>query len=528
MKVRFVIRIFASLSMTAMLVFFTLRWSHLDMWACICLFLLLGLYFAFGNINYFYVKKMILIDGVFHQNGFLKGILSGKFMSFARSFAFGLMLSFVILFNLLHIDKFGFLYIFIASLLIFLASKFLLHFLFAKEFKNLEFIRIFDVCLSAILLSFLAIFLPQEQGLSPSVVAKFELLREIYSFKVLLGDFSHFLSLKFYIFKLIFALNEIGFYFAICYFVSLFFDYKKPKIGYFIGTIAILAYIAIILTLSLNLQKHEMASDTRVHRVVKFIINLDTNSSISLSLNEANEIKNSINNYQNTSLNEIKTYLDQSFETGARSVAREVGDFYFSFFADYIILFHSVVDDEKKYIENLFKDAIKRGFPEGMNDKIAMIIDKNFKLLNDEISLKISTIASAEGVNLQDNLNAKFLQDKKLRVSASAGASFGSMILAKVSAKSLAKFGSKMAASGTAASSGIACGTFAPLCSIAFAGATWVGFDLAFAKGEEAFGREKFEAEIYNLLMQEKAEILKNLDSELQKTYDIIRSQIVE
>lgn len=521
------IRFFLSFFMVVLLFVFALKWTELNSFFIVLIFLILTLFFCFGNIKYFYAKKMVFVDGVFAKNGVLKSILSGKFTSFLSSFCFGFILAFVILFNLLYLGKFDFLFIFIVCPFVFLLAKFCVKFVFGKEFKRVEFVRIFEILSAAVLLSIFSIFLPAYDNPNVSIFAEFYALRELYSFKVLISNFALFLSSKSYLFNILFILNQFGFYLAICYFCSLIFSSKTPKIGYFVGTIALFAYLSIVMILSFNLQKYKQTSDTKIHSVARFIINLETNSSIAISKNDANEIKGKIDYYQNLSLNEIKIYLDESFELGAKKVAKELADFHFSVFADYVILFHSIVDDEKKYMQNLLENAIKNGFDPDMNLKLSQIIDKNFELLNGEISSKISAIAKIDEIKLENSFNSQFLQDKKLRVSTSAGLGFGSMILAKASAKSLAKFGSKMAASGTAASSGIACGTFAPLCSIVLASATWIGFDAVFAKGDEAINRAKFEEEIYQFFMQEKDEILRNLTTEIQKGFDLVRGQIL-
>lgn len=96
--------------------------------------------------------------------------------------------------------------------------------------------------------------------------------------------------------------------------------------------------------------------------------------------------------------------------------------------------------------------------------------------------------------------------------------SIATKISAKVTAKVSAKIATKAAASGIAATSGVAaCGPAAIICGVGAAVVAWFGTDAIVVSGDEYFNRDDFKQEIINSLNEAKEELKLNYKPILER-----------
>ena len=501
--------------------------------------------------SYIYFYKIAKNRAFYKKFGFLMKLFSGKNITQILSFFSAFILAFSLILNFLNLSKLDFVFIFIILPTIFIFFRIFTLKILKNELKNPILASkkwlIIITAIVAVFLNFfinLAIYDKQEiinlnffefiNSLNPNSVFNSSIINEIYVYSFYIDGLNTWLANKFSIFILLFlSINKFIFFVAILHIFSSVFN-KKVKIykfGYFINTILILFYIYLIFFLAFKLEKigeNLQNKETWTQKSFEFI--LKTGEKITLDLQNSQKLVSDINqttqNLMQNTVNSVNNYIDGVFDSSAKMAAKKIGDFNYSAFSDYLVLWHSVIDgDSTTFLNDKFNKFLNESFPTNFNENIEQIIALNIEKYEKDLNLIFKNIDNKIDFNIT---NVDFMQNKMARVQNSGiGASFvGGGIALKMATKMLAKTNAKLAASATAGESGVICGTGAIVCVPALAVATWFGFDYLFAKGDEMINRDDFERQIYDEIVKNKIILKNSLNSEIKALFNNFQDNI--
>lgn len=504
-----------------------------------CIYFILVFYSEIYSFKF--IKRAIFNEAFF--SGGLKRLLSGRIFILFSSFVMALVFAFSFVFNALTITKFELIFIAFVVPPIFYIVKFSLLKLVKNSLKHPEILtKRAAVFISAIIVSTLYIFISFKfRSVEASgnlfaylSMAKFDrsfslgILNELYTYSFYLNSSFSWLenaaseNFKIPLFIAL-VLNKILFFTSIALLAS----FSRVKSGYFVATIAILAFITttFIALNGLNF-KEQTLPPTKTQKLVDIV--LINGAKLTMSRDEFLNLKRDLNLTKDSDLAftkaEVSAYIDEFYDVGTRSLASRMADFKYHFLTDYLLLFHGVKDgNSSKFMSEKFSEFVNLSFDSNASAKLEMIISKN-------LDSYISNLYSNFSLNLDTNLTKFSLDDSRFKVSAATtlAASIAAKTIAKVGAKTAAKVGVKSAVSTAGGVSGAVCGPAAIVCVPTFAIATWFGVDYAVAKGEEALSRDEFEAQIYSDLMREKEIFKAQVTTELDKVYSEVLETLYE
>ncbi len=315
---------------------------------------------------------------------------------------------------------------------------------------------------------------------------------------------------------------------------------SAPKIGRFSGTIFALAYITLCLICAAQTRTAASRAEgahpkSAVETSVQIV--LQSGERLILSAREVDVLRGELNATrfaaEANAASALNSYIDAVYDEGARLSAQKMADFNYSFLSDYLVLWHSVWDDDAgAYLNEKFALFVSESFPKDFGENIAKIAAANVKNYESSLNFTLKKYGAKIDLNVTQSFS---LKSKAYRASGTGLGALGGVLGAKLISKSLAKTAAKTGAktltkagaSATSGSAGLVCGPGAVVCVPAFAVATWFGLDFAFAKGDEALNREEFEAAIVRDMMAAKEELKRALAEDFNATIDEISSEIL-
>ena len=315
---------------------------------------------------------------------------------------------------------------------------------------------------------------------------------------------------------------------------------SAPKIGRFSGTIFALAYVTLCLICAAQTRTAASRAEgahpkSAVETGVQIV--LQSGERLILSAREADALRGELNATrfaaEANAASTLNSYIDAVYDEGARLSAQKMADFNYSFLSDYLVLWHSVWDDDAgAYLNEKFALFVSESFPKDFGENIAKIAAANVKNYESSLNFTLKKYGAKIDLNVTQSFS---LKSKAYRASGTGLGALGGVLGAKLISKSLAKTAAKTGAktltkagaSATSGSAGLVCGPGAVVCVPAFAVATWFGLDFAFAKGDEALNREEFEAAIVRDMMAAKEELKRALAEDFNATIDEISSEIL-
>lgn len=315
---------------------------------------------------------------------------------------------------------------------------------------------------------------------------------------------------------------------------------SAPKIGRFSGTIFSLAYVTLCLicaaqTRAAASRAEDVHPKSAVETGVQIV--LQSGERLILSAREADALRGELNATrlaaEANAASVLNSYIDAVYDEGARLSAQKMADFNYSFLSDYLVLWHGVWDDDAgAYLNEKFALFVSESFPKDFGENIAKVAAANVKNYESSLNFTLKKYGAKIDLNVTQSFS---LKSKAYRASGTGLGALGGVLGAKLISKSLAKTAAKTGAktltkagaSATSGSAGLVCGPGAVVCVPAFAVATWVGLDFAFAKGDEALNREEFEAAIVRDMMAAKEELKRALAEDFNATIDEISSEIL-
>ena len=315
---------------------------------------------------------------------------------------------------------------------------------------------------------------------------------------------------------------------------------SAPKIGRFSGTIFALAYITLCLICAAQTRAAGGGAEgahpkSAVETSVQIV--LQSGERLILSAREVDVLRGELNATrfaaEANAASALNSYIDAVYDEGARLSAQKMADFNYSFLSDYLVLWHSVWDDDAgAYLNEKFALFVSESFPKDFGENIAKIAAANVKNYESSLNFTLKKYGAKIDLNVTQSFS---LKSKAYRASGTGLGALGGVLGAKLISKSLAKTAAKTGAktltkagaSATSGSAGLVCGPGAVVCVPAFAVATWFGLDFAFAKGDEALNREEFEAAIVRDMMAAKEELKRALAEDFNATIDEISSEIL-
>ncbi len=315
---------------------------------------------------------------------------------------------------------------------------------------------------------------------------------------------------------------------------------SAPKIGRFSGTIFALAYVTLCLICAAQTRTAASRAEgahpkSAVETGVQIV--LQSGERLILSAREADVLRGELNATrfaaEANAASTLNSYIDAVYDEGARLSAQKMADFNYSFLSDYLVLWHSVWDDDAgAYLNEKFALFVSESFPKDFGENIAKIAAANVKNYESSLNFMLKKYGAKIDLNVTQSFS---LKSKAYRASGTGLGALGGVLGAKLISKSLAKTAAKTGAktitkagaSATSGSAGLVCGPGAVVCVPAFAVATWFGLDFAFAKGDEALNREEFEAAIVRDMMAAKEELKRALAEDFNATIDEISSEIL-
>ena len=315
---------------------------------------------------------------------------------------------------------------------------------------------------------------------------------------------------------------------------------SAPKIGRFSGTIFALAYVTLCLICAAQTRTAGSGAEgahpkSAVETSVQIV--LQSGERLILSAREADVLRGELNATrfaaEANAASALNSYIDAVYDEGARLSAQKMADFNYSFLSDYLVLWHSVWDDDAgAYLNEKFAGFVSESFPKDFGENIAKIAAANVKNYENSLNFTLKKYGAKIDLNVTQSFS---LKSKAYRASGTGLGALGGVLGAKLISKSLAKTAAKTGAktltkagaSATSGSAGLVCGPGAVVCVPAFAVATWFGLDFAFAKGDEALNREEFEAAIVRDMMAAKEELKRALAEDFNATIDEISSEIL-
>ncbi len=488
-------------------------------------------YLLFSLVIFSEIYGINLVRNLLKVRAFYKGslrvLLSGRVVVFIRSITMSFLLGFSVVFSALSLNKFEFLFISFAFLPIFLIVKFMI---FKFSYKNLKFAKILSKNITIFISSFILCLIWATLNLTPistsqtlfdylalnSVDRSFsvDFINELYAYSFYLNSTSSWLINEYKITGIfLIIINKFIFFSAILYLISFISTQNSQKTGYFLGAILTLAYINLAFIVANSLNFTPPIKQSKTENLVKIV--LAGNKELLLSKEKVVKLEEELNLIKDENLrltkSEISRFIDEYYESGAKILAKKVGDFRYNFFTDYLILWHGVVNkNSKEYLENKFSEFISDSFDPNFGSNLESLITRGIERYSKNLD-----------TNLTLNLSHDFstTRDFNTSLKLTAATLVASKVLGKVALKSAAKVGSKAALSGSLALGGVVCGPFAPLCSVGFGTATWFGVDYAVAKGEESLNRDEFEAKIYNDLMLSKERFKEEIFNQIDQIY---------
>lgn len=492
-------------------------------------FVLFYLFFSLMIFSEIYginlLKNLLRVKAIY--KGSLKVLLSGRVFIFFRSMFGAFFLSFSLVFNALSINKFEFLFISFVFLPIFLIVKFIV---FKFSHQNLKFAKILSKNITIIISAFtlciiwsILNFTPVSTSLNifdylalSSVDRSFSanLANELYSYSFYINTATSWLMGEYKVATmLLMILNKFIFFSAILYLISFISSKNPQKTGYFLGAILTLAYIYLAFVVANSLNFTPPTKESKTQNLVKVI--LAGNKEFLLTKDRLARLQSELNMIKERNLelskSEISRFIDEYYESGARELAKKVGDFRYNFFTDYLILWHGVVNkNSKEYLDKKFNEFINDSFDPNFGTNLQNLMTHSINRYSLDLDRNLTLSVTS---------NFSTTRDFNTSLKITAGAIVGAKVLSKIAIKSAAKVGSKAALSGTSALGGVVCGAFAPVCSLALGAATWFGVDYAVAKGEESLNKDEFEAQIYSDLMREKDQFKSEIFNQLEQIY---------
>ncbi|CZE48649.1 hypothetical protein [Campylobacter geochelonis] len=552
----------AILVLTFLFIFFV---KKLECVWVLAFFIFYAFCFYLEIFSYKFAYKTSLNKAIFKDNSFLKKIFSGKILISFSSFYLATFFSFIFVFNLLSINKTEILFDFLIALFIFILVKFSILKWLKSELRYARFSsKRWIVLTSAFVTSLVygVLFIIQTPNFgdlgyfeylnaqNPTSAFSCSFLSEISAFSFYLNssyiwlENAAFSEYKFVI--LLFNIfNKFLFFVALNHLFSLFFTTRNDgvKFGYFLRTIFTLAYVMAVFMflnyINLDIKSEQKTPITKTEKLVKIVIK----NGIKFDVKASDFAKFSSDTNQTLKLNlakskdEINSYIDLVYEKAALSLARKMSEFKYSVISDYIVLWHSVWDDNStKFIEEKFSQFSKDSFDKEFEVKLLNLVETGVKRYENELLKNVQNLASSQGVGLNLDLNltnffsSQYHLNKALGTGAitAMGAGVAAKTLAKTASKTALKSSAKIATSSSAAFSGTVCGPAAVVCVPAFAVASWFGLDYVITKSDEILTKDEFEKEIYENVMSGKDEFKKELNLELDNLYSEILNSFYE
>ncbi|PSM51754.1 putative membrane protein [Campylobacter blaseri] len=524
----------------------------------ILFFILFTLVIFLEIFSYKYGYRIVFNSAFFANSSIFKRLFSGKLTISFISVFISLFYAGYLIFGLLFLTKIDFLFIFLALPSIFLLTKFTILRYFKKEFKHIDitskkWIIILSSFISCAMYAILFFndfdveiidnnFFEYLRISEPVSNFKCDILNEAYAYSFYANNSALWFKNAFlqdYKFIAIFLLfmNKFIFFIALNHLISFILssDESKNGFGYFLNTIAVLAYVVFVFLGASYLSYDEVyepkKKETQVEKVFKIIINNGMKFDINAS--SLDVLKNDINITKSKNLDNAKAvtdkYIDDIYEVGAKNLSKKLADFRYSPFVDYMVLWHSAVGKgANEYVYDKFKkfvdESFDKNFINNLENLVKIGIGKFEKDLYKDVDRNIPNTAVVAFDTNFTNIDSRNLNRVKISGFSVAGLGVGLVgkTLLKTASKTAAKTGAKIATSSGAGGSGLVCGAGAFVCVPAFAVATWFGFDYAFAKGDEFINRDEYEKSIYEEIMQNKDEFKSSINLELEKTYNEI------
>lgn len=520
-------------SLLKILIFFTLisfvfTFEELNCIGFLLYFTMFLLVFGYEIFSYNIIKKRFLNYAIFRKNSKIKPFLSGNLSHSVSSFIKALFFTTILIINFSNINNYIFLYIFIALPLIFIITKFIVMKKLMREFRmanySLKKVIIYissTVSTIVFMIFFINFMLYKNVNLSEIFILKTintqcVLINEILAVNSFIENIQNFLYTTIQkqfakiIVLIIFSFNYFVFFIAIMHIYSFLFTKKDKKnsfkFGYFLQTIFVLAFGVLIffLTSFLN-QNYENKLQSE-----QIILNLKNKINIAISQNLMN------------TKNAIDIYIDQIYELSIDKAVKNIADFEYAWYSDYVKLYHGAIDKNASiFYKNKFDDIIKSSFPVNLNDDITNII-----LLNlDNLKKDISNIANENAIKYDTTkiISIIDMQSYELKFGINSVLTLGGITALKTGAKLAAKSGAKLAlkssTSLSAGTSGALCGPASIVCVPLLAITTWFGFDYVISKAYESLNREEFETELKAELMNQKENFKALLYQNIDRLY---------
>lgn len=515
----------------------------------------LSLYFVFFTLvfyieifNYKFTKKIAINKALFESSSKLKKLFHGKFITSLNSIFLAFVFSISFIFNTISINKFELFYISFFIPVVFILVKFVILKITSKELKYHQILSkkavvLVTSCLATFIFSLINLMFYEKLNLgffeylnsqNLDRIFKTNILNEIYVYSFYTNSaFSWLKSEIFVKYKLLFIVfvfvNKFIYFTAVSYIISLFFYKNSKKIGYFLNTIFLLSFITItfLVANSLNFTStKENKKMTKSEQIVQIVIK--NGSKIKLSKSDFLNLEQNLQSIKNKKLDiakdEIKDFIDKTYEKGTKNFATKMADFRYSMWSDYLILWHETFDkNSTKFLENKILEFVNESFDKDFEVNLANLIDKNIN------SYEKSLFANLEkSTNLDLNLSFYDMNYHQNRVKISGYSTFGLAVLSKILLKVIAKTSTKFGSSLVGAGSGVVCGPAAVVCIPTFAVASWFGVDYIFAKSDEKFTRDEFEQNIYKNFNENKQALISEIYIELEQIYTQILDELYE
>lgn len=207
----------------------------------------------------------------------------------------------------------------------------------------------------------------------------------------------------------------------------------------------------------------------------------------------------------------IDKSVDVLFENAYKNIDSYL-DFHYSVLGEYKELTLAITDNLQKNIQKkLFgedfdtaftalQNSISKDFTKHISklaDEIKTQLNQNVQLSTQEEKEVFDTLVEIFEIQIQQSVN-RVVRSTTLGATAGGGvvaAAVASKLVAKKVAQKAAikggsKFAAKLVASGTAATSGLACGPFALICGAVIGTTVWIGTDIALVAADENLNRE--------------------------------------
>lgn len=495
--------------------------------------------------SYKFVFKRVFNRAILQKDGLFYRVLKGKISSFFKSALLALLLCVSFVLNLIILNRAEVVIIATISPVVFWLVKFVVVGKLSKEIRfsqcSLKPLIIaistflFCVIYAFVFVKFEALNLGIVEFLNQSKITlslQCAFLNEAYAYifylqKIIFWIQNHFLGeYKFILFVLL-IINQFLFFTAIFHLNSLFFSARvfAREGSYFLKTILFLAYIMLaFIAASFSFDKESKTHTSNVEKTVKLIVGgqiFDTNETLAKELIEYKFASKNLH-LQNTK-DELNSYIDKVYESGAKEFARQLADFKYSVMFDYLVLWHGVFDSNKtSFLNSKIDEFIKESFPQDFSQNMLFMIENGASKFQNDLGNRVNFTLKMDG-----NLSLPKLDNTRLKLSSGfAGTTLG-LVTLKTLGKALPKTSAKAASVAGTSSSGVICGPAAIICVPAIGIATWVGFDFLFAKGDAVLNRDEFEKSVINQMMSEKNSLKDELNLALDELFNEVGDEIL-